>query len=168
MDKECPDGYECKAGICVKEGTVVLRETGKEIGTHDGAELFTLGERHGFHITDPTIHEALYVVGKDLKKNILTVSSELNISVTKTKEIEINNTNWIGEIPKKDKKYKVRIRYRGDLLQALIFVEHGGRARVAFEKNTPLVSSGQSIVLYEEGSCGGFDGLRCVGGGIVV
>ena len=54
----------------------VLDEKGKVIGIHDGAVFFTLGERHGFVITEKTQNDKpYYVVGKDIKKNIIIVST---------------------------------------------------------------------------------------------
>ncbi len=54
----------------------VLNESGQVIGHHPGALFFTLGERHGFVITEKgTDDRALYVVGKDVAKNILVVGT---------------------------------------------------------------------------------------------
>ncbi len=154
--------------IVGKKGCVVLSETGKKVGTHDGVEFFTLGERHGFHITDTSLHKALYVVGKDIKENILIVSNQPVSLNKKSDELNIKNTNWIGDIPQKNKLYKARVRLRGNLLSVLIAIKDENTAKVCFKDTLPLVSSGQSVVLYEEGSVKGFKGLRCLGGGIIV
>jgi len=59
----------------------VLNEEGEEIGYHHGVVFHTLGERHGFMITKKTpTDKAYYIVGKDMKKNILTVSQNRNFS----------------------------------------------------------------------------------------
>ncbi len=61
--------------IKTKRGDV-LDEKGEIIGYHDGAVFFTLGERHGFTITKKTSKdEPYYVVGKDVKKNTITVTA---------------------------------------------------------------------------------------------
>ena len=58
-----------------KSGNVVT-ETNEIIGTHDGVWFYTLGERHGFQITKKTPHDkAYYVIGKNLSKNELIVST---------------------------------------------------------------------------------------------
>jgi tRNA-specific 2-thiouridylase len=62
----------------------VLNTDGIEIGRHDGAILYTIGERHGFHIFKKEGDENLqkyYVVRKDIQKNILFVSDKLNEGV---------------------------------------------------------------------------------------
>jgi tRNA-specific 2-thiouridylase len=53
----------------------VCNEFGEEIGFHDGVFFHTLGERHGFTITKKSPNDKpYYIVGKDIKKNILYVS----------------------------------------------------------------------------------------------
>ena len=60
--------------IGTKKGKVLL-ENGESIGEHDGAVLYTIGERHGFSVTNKnTGSEPLYVVKKDIEKNTLTVA----------------------------------------------------------------------------------------------
>ena len=51
----------------------------KKIGYHDGVFFHTLGERHGFTITKKSPNDgAYYVVGKDIKKNILVVFAKFS------------------------------------------------------------------------------------------
>lgn len=165
-----------------KKGEVLLVPSeveGKEpkvIGYHDGAVFFTLGERHGFNITEKSEKDKpLYVVGKDINKNTITVSSisgrgltstgfggyssERNLICSSRKNIiTITNTNWISVVPEKDKKYEAQIRYHGELLNCKVEVSEGNNAQILFDKDT-LVDSGQSIVIY--------DADVCLGGGIV-
>ena len=66
-----------KEYIPEKKGKV-LNLKGEEIGEHDGVVFYTIGERHGFEIfpekkTPNT--PRLFVIKKDLKKNILVVGS---------------------------------------------------------------------------------------------
>jgi tRNA-specific 2-thiouridylase len=59
--------------IDVTEG-VVNNEGGKQIGVHPGSIFFTLGERHGFTITDKeSIGKVFYVIAKDVTQNSITV-----------------------------------------------------------------------------------------------
>lgn len=147
----------------------VLDENGKVIGTHDGAVFFTLGERHGFVITEKTEKDKpYYVVEKDVEKNIIIVSTsthsyrqDLCTNFEKQKNIglayELINTNWTI-IPKENKKYTSQIRYHGELLDCNINISKDNKTQIIFDKNI-LVDSGQSIVVY--------DGDVCLGGGIV-
>ena len=145
--------------IDLKKGDV-LNEDGKVIGTHDGAVFFTIGERHGFNILNKTEKDKpLYVVQKDINKNTITVSISPKYSSSFDHQINISNTNWIYEIPKKDKKYQSQIRYHGELLDCIVEVLGDKGASIIFDKDI-LVDSGQSIVIY--------DGDICLGGGIVI
>jgi len=164
-----------------KKGDVINKE-GKVIGTHDGAVFFTLGERHGFVITEKTEKDKpYYVVGKDVEKNIVVVSTSPYFYGQDSEEIYpypasplmrgkregslvLINTNWTIT-PEENKnpyskmgKYTAQIRYHGELLDCKINVSEDNKAQIIFYKNI-LVDSGQSIVIY--------DGDICLGGGIV-
>ena len=142
----------------------VFNEKGEMIGFHDGASFHTLGERHGFVITKKSPHDGpYYVVGKDIKKNILTVSQDKNFSgknySTILKNYRIENTNWISGIPTQNKNYTAQIRYHGELLSCQVTCAKSNFAQIIFKKPI-LVASGQSCVIY--------DGNICLGGGVIV
>jgi tRNA-specific 2-thiouridylase len=164
-----------------KKGKVV-NEKGEEIGFHDGVVFHTLGERHGFTITKKTPKDgAYYVVGKDVKKNILIVSqnakqvlshgshSILNMDdrtlvanaaeSTAPHSVNIKEVNWISEIPKPKKDYTAQIRYHGEFLDCKIKILSKDKVEVIFNKFVQI-ASGQSIVIY--------DNDVCLGGGVVV
>ncbi|MFH0804445.1 MAG: tRNA 2-thiouridine(34) synthase MnmA [Candidatus Zambryskibacteria bacterium] len=139
--------------IGAKRGKV-LNEKGEEIGEHEGAVLYTIGERHGFTIAKKTEKEApLYVVAKDIKENIITVA---NLQIKRsskmlTKEVKLKDTNFIGKILKKD--LLCRVRYRQEKTRCKIESN-----KVIFDK-PQIISAGQSLVLYS--------GENCLGGGII-
>ena len=127
-----------------------------------------MGERHGFTITKKGPNDGpYYVVGKDVKKNILIVGQHplrpLDTSPLlrgrKGGGILIENTNWISEIPDEKEKYTAQIRYHGELLPCQVKVTGESKAKVFFQKPI-LVASGQSCVVYK--------GNICLGGGIVI
>lgn len=156
----------------------VLNEKEEEIGFHDGAVFHTLGERHGFTITKKTPKDgAYYVVGKDVKKNILVVSQKRNLKNfpafalgdigqgtheslnSSGPSLSLEHTNWISGTPKPEKNYTAQIRYHGEFLPCKIEVRSGDKAKIFFDRPI-LVASGQSCVIY--------DSDVCLGGGVVV
>jgi tRNA-specific 2-thiouridylase len=161
----------------------VQNEKGETIGFHDGVFFHTLGERHGFTITKKNPNDgAYYIVGKDVKKNILYVSPDKNylqkctdIFLLKNSScsrqsrsqgtfkdnscLALKDVNWISEIPKLNKNYTCQIRYHGEFLPCQIKNIFSKRAQVIFQKPT-LVASGQSIVVYDKNVC--------LGGGVVI
>jgi tRNA-specific 2-thiouridylase len=134
----------------------VLDTTGAIIGEHDGALFYTLGERHGFKITKKGTEDGrLYVVARDLEKNTLTVSENVNQSgVEEKKKIKLENINWISK-PLVGKTYEARIRYQQKLKECNIEGDC-----IVFKEEEPLAVSGQSVVVY--------DGDECIGGGVIV
>ena len=141
----------------------VLSEKGEAIGFHNGIHFYTLGERHGFTITKKSSNSGrYYVVGKDIKKNILTVSTRQDLVKSNSNipmNYRIENTNWIKETPKPNKRYTAQVRYHGELLPCRIKCARPSLAQVVFKKSV-LMAPGQSCVIY--------DGNVCLGGGIVV
>ena len=145
----------------VKEKTgIVLDEKGKVIGKHSGAFFYTIGQRHGFEITEKnTVSKPLFVIAKNLKENTITVSENPTQDKKESKNIEIKNVNWIrGRMPDLLKKYSARIRYRQPLSICRIKKE-GNKLSVSFNEYQKSVSSGQSLVIY--------DSEMCLGGGII-
>ncbi len=130
----------------------VLNEQGKTIGTHDGALFYTLGERHGFTVTEKTPDDKpYYVIAKNIEKNTITVSQnpeERSLS----REVVLTDSVW--RVVMLDKKYRAQIRYHGEFKPCFV---HGDK--VVFDAPDFSLSAGQSVVMY--------DGDVCVGGGIM-
>ncbi len=139
----------------------VLNEKGEKIGEHDGVHYFTIGQRHGFRITEKgTDDNPYYIVAKDLEKNTLTVADDFSsINLENKKSIQIKDVNWIsGNEPELNKKYQARIRYRQSLRECQI-EKKDASFFVNFEEEQKTASSGQSIVIYDK--------KVCLGGGII-
>ena len=142
----------------------VLDEDNEEIGYHNGVVFHTLGERHGFTILKKKPEDSpYYVIGKDIKKNILYVSQKNSFNQSEVSKgqmgIKIKNINWISDIPKTSQKYQAQIRYHGELLSCRIKILNKEETEILFLKPT-IVAQGQSIVIYDEDIC--------LGGGVVV
>lgn len=134
------------------KGGDVLSESGKVIGYHDGAVLYTLGERHGFTITDPQFRkEPMYVAKKDVQANSITVHA--NYDEGDTHELVLSQLHEInpGSLVDGD-AYLVRYRYRQALLEAKFSIS-GDVSRVLFSEKVSNAASGQSLVLYKKGEC---------------
>jgi tRNA-specific 2-thiouridylase len=138
-----------------KKGPVVDTD-GKIIGEHDGVWFYTLGERHGFRITNThTNTSPYYVVGKHIKNNELTVDTKPIATSLIHGEITVilRDVNWIEKI-EYHKMYTAQIRYHGELIEVSI----KNTTEVVLTYNG-LIALGQSLVIY--------DGDTLVGGGIV-
>lgn len=135
---------------------IVLSVAGKSIGTHDGAALYTLGQRHGFLLTEQSPDtKPHFVVGVDVQKNTITVSTDQYPTHAKETVIKLREASWIGAVT--SGVYQARFRYRQPLIDAKLVLD-GSDATVVLTAPR-YVPPGQSLVLYT--------GERCLGGGVV-
>lgn len=129
----------------------IIDEQGREIGQHDGAIFYTIGQRHGLNVGGGLPY---YVSRKDVKSNTVYVTTNLDDTNLWHKQIKLEDVHWINQAPKKDKKYQVRLRYRGPLIDATY---HDNILTLSAEQRG--IAAGQSAVLY--------DGDHVLGGGII-
>jgi len=148
--------------ILPKREGQVLTAAGKEIGTHEGAEFYTIGQRHGIGIGGGIPY---YVISTDVRTNTITVAEGPYEEALFASETYVADIHWIaGRAPVLPLKCDVRIRYRQPLQKATI-VHDGDRIKVEFESPQRAVTPGQSVVLYatEESSVG----RQMLGGGVI-
>lgn len=140
----------------------VLDSTGNNIGYHEGALFFTLGERRGFTITKKgTDDKPRFVIAKDIEANTITVSERESGAYENAKknEVMIESTNWLSGEPKEGEELFVRYRHRQPLRRARLGRGANGEWVVIFDDPQETMSPGQSLVLYRED--------ECLGGGII-
>lgn len=150
--------------IETKPGNVLDLE-GNAVGTHEGAELYTIGERHGFVVTKKSNNDApMFVISKDITENTITVAPRtvLGEKVSPKSdigEIWVSDMHWIsGKEEDLNKTYGVRFRYRQEKVESKIIKKGDGYALQPI-RNQDDIASGQTAVIY--------DGDVCVGAGIV-
>ncbi len=172
-----------KEYIDVKPGEIREIETEKVLGYHEGAAFYTIGQRHGLYLSGEkgSVNDGLpyYVVKKDIKKNVVYVSKNLNHEEMWTKELKLRDvfirTNTLNSRSSSlapvvtglassfapvvanelESNVLVRLRHRAPLVPATFDGE-----TLHFEHEIKRPASGQSAVLY--------DGKMCLGGGIIV
>lgn len=132
-------------------GDIIEKASGAVVGCHDGAIFYTLGQRHGLDVGGGLPY---YVVGKDMDKNEVYVSRNLNDEAIWRQSVELQDVHWITDAPKDDEPLLVRMRHRGKLLPASL-----QGATLQLNETERAVTAGQSAVLYR--------GDECLGGGIV-
>lgn len=149
----------------------IINGVGKIIGTHEGSELYTIGERHGFEIFDKTTSDQpFYVVDKNLKKNTITVSQLNESSLPKkaeqghdrelvAKDININEEFKAGLTSRKDLSAKIRYGQKDQPCTVIGPDEDKDSLKILFSDDQNAITPGQSVVLYAE--------QDCIGGGII-
>ena len=143
-----------------KERGAVLDTSGHEIGVHDGALFYTLGQRHGFTVSASN-GSPVYVLSKDLKMNTITVGPE-PLRNTGSPHFALEKTNWNAKTPQANTLYLARNRYRQELFPCTITTLRDA-AQITFTEAPALTPAGQSTVVYSRES----GGLCCLGGGII-
>lgn len=132
----------------------VLDTNGNEIGTHEGVEVYTIGQRHGFSAKD---NEPTYVLAKDLVNNTITVGSKEEQIKRAPKELTITNMTWTHAFPVGN-DITAQYRYHGEEVAVQEITKEG---KVVFaEKLLEVPASGQILVFYR--------GEECLGGGTIV
>ena len=136
----------------------VLNTAGEMVGQHKGALVYTLGQRHGFTLTNhDTNRSAQFIVARDIKNNTITVASEMT-EVAATENIELHSA--VIRTPLTDgEEIELQIRYRQTPISATVVSV--GKTTISLKPNEPMErpAPGQSCVLYR--------GSLCIGGGIL-
>ena len=133
----------------------IVDQNGKSIGRHDGAIFYTIGQRHGLSVGGGLPY---YVTHKDMKRNIVYVTTDLNDRRLWSKAIELTSPWWINRPPEPNKPYQVKCRYRSASTGCKLDFSADG-LRIELDDEIRAVSPGQSAVIY--------DGELVLGGGII-
>lgn len=128
----------------------IIDQNDKEIGQHDGAIFYTIGQRQGLGVGGGLPY---YVTSKDMKTNTVYVTTDLDASELWTDEVELQDAHWINVEPA-ESNYHVRLRYRGPLVACRL----NGKTLTLKDKQRGL-AAGQSAVIYDKD--------RVLGGGII-
>ena len=136
-------------------GPIIDKSTGKTLGFHDGVIFYTLGQRHGLDVGGGLPY---YVVGKDMDKNEVYVTTDLNDGSLWKDTVSLASVHWINQAPSVG-EYTIRVRHRAKLVKAQLGFT-GGDVTLQIDNAERAVAPGQSVVIY--------DGDICLGGGIIV
>lgn len=145
--------------IHADSGPIIELKTGKQIGEHDGAKFYTIGQRVPISGIGP-----YYVVKKDLGKNQLIVARKDDKSLYK-KEAIVKNVNFIDNqlMTNDTQQILVRTRYRQPLISAQLTCCKSSvvSCKLVFAKPQFAITPGQSAVFYSRKN-------ELLGGGIIV
>lgn len=138
-----------------KPGPIIDVQSGNVLGAHDGAIFYTLGQRHGLDVGGGMPY---FVVSKDMEKNTIYVTTNLNDDKLWLNEIDIKDISWVNQPPQTGQAYLIRIRHQAPLIKGVYYLD-GDRQYIKLSEKQRAVTSGQSLVVY--------DNDYCIGGGVV-
>lgn len=125
-------------------------EHGDPAGEHDGAMLYTLGER--ISLRNASGAGPWFVVAKDMERNELTVSTVRVPPAIATRTIRFGATNWFAD---SREVTHAQYRYRGPHIAGHV----EGTSFHSNEILSDIPTPGQSLVFFGDG--------KLVGGGII-
>ena len=137
----------------IKQKIGVVRDRdGRVLGEHDGAQYYTIGQRHGLDLG--IAGGPYYVVRKDVRRNIVTVGGAQDLLARTARLTEVR---WVsGKAPAFPVRMNVKIRYRTAAASAVL---HKG-GLLEFRTPQRAITPGQSAVFYKR--------QEVLGGGIIV
>ena len=116
---------------------------------------YTIGQRRGLDIGGT--EERMFVVGKDVKKNILYICIGEDNDYLISDSCIIDNVNYLDD--RKITKCNAKFRYRQEDIPVELEYLDDGNILVKYKEGVKRVTPGQVCVLY--------DGDLCIGSGII-
>jgi tRNA-specific 2-thiouridylase len=128
----------------------VVDSSGRELGTHRGTALYTVGQRNGFG--DLRQAGPWYVLSIDAGANQLVVGRREELA---SREVDLRDVTFIdGTEPEQGLECQARLRYQTQPIPAQYRA-----GRLVLEQPFPGAAPGQAAVMYS--------GSRVLGGGII-
>ncbi len=132
-----------RAGGAIRPG--VIRDTSGAVrGEHPGIAYFTIGQRHGLGIGNPS---PLYVIALDAARDEVVVGEDRDLWV---REVEVDRLHLISGEPFRGRRpVLAKLRYAQPAAPATIHPMPEGRARLSFDEPQRAVAPGQAAVCYD-------------------
>lgn len=137
-----------------KRGDVINVITNEIIGTHNGLTHYTIGQRRGLNIGGTK--ERMYVVGKDVNKNILYIATGDDNDYLISTSCVLDNVNLFGN--EKIDCCTAKFRYRQQEIDVKLKWLENNTVEVIYD-GVKAVTPGQACAFYLD--------EECLGGGII-
>lgn len=135
----------------VKKTRYKANPYGKIVGRHDGAQFYTIGQRKGLNVGGHK--DSLFVIDTDVSENIIYVGEgHTHKGLSRScLRVEPSDVHWIREdlrmAPGQMRRYRVRIRYRQPLQDAVLMMRENG-LYIVFDTPQRGVTPGQFAAWY--------------------
>ena len=132
-----------KMGLTALPGDI-LDSSGRVLGQHRGAIRYTIGQRRGLGVAAET---PLYVTGKDMARNTVTVGVGRDLFVDR---FRVRGLNWIAcEALTEPLAVTVMTRYRDQESEAILYPLPDGNVEARLQAPKRAVTPGQAAVFYQ-------------------
>lgn len=158
------DRYDDFDGVeQLAEPFVYCKQDGVKVGEHNGAQFYTVGQRHGLDVGGKPL--PLFVLSTDVESNTIYVGQGQNHRglYRRALAVETEQLNWIRsdlamECGEAERRYSMRIRYRQPL-QGGVLVARPSGFYILFDQPQRGITAGQFAAWY--------DGDELVGSGVI-
>jgi len=142
------------------EGGDIVSSSGEKLGTHAGVHRYTVGQRKGLGLSNPS---PLYVLSVDADSRQVTVGEKNELA---RESFFLREVNWVsGVVPDEELELDVKLRYRHDGVRCRVKALSDSSAKVTFLEQWSAVSPGQAAVFYHDYA--GIPFKQVLGGGII-
>jgi tRNA-specific 2-thiouridylase len=148
--------------LLARPGDIETTE-GKVIGRHNGLMFYTLGQRQGLGIGGQKGGEAApwYVIEKDTTRQVLIVAQSHDHPKLLSSSLRCRQLHWVaGHPPETPLSCSAKTRYRQMDAACVVNKISADEYEVVFDEPQWAVTPGQSVVFY--------DGIICLGGGVII
>ena len=135
-----PDGTTIAANVPV---TKIVDQQGERIGTHEGHQHFTVGQRKGIGVAASI---PLFVLQKDPRTNEVVVGPRESLASV---GLQATDRNWLVESHDDWRSCDVRIRYNALPVPGSVRLVGTDQLEVRFDSPQMAVAPGQAVVCYE-------------------
>jgi tRNA-uridine 2-sulfurtransferase len=126
---------------------VIVDESGRVLGRHEGIHRFTVGQRKGLGLSGSATGAPLYVLAVRPADRQVVVGPKASLEqITLT----ASHVNWILDRPDGALRVAAQIRHRHQPAPATVRAIDGGRAEVVFDSPQIAITPGQAVVFYDE------------------
>lgn len=130
----------------------VLDTGGRQIGSHQGLAMYTVGQRTGLGIA---AGRRLFVLAIHVDSNTLVVGPEEELLAG---GLRAGTVSFVAESPQQPVAVAAKVRYRAPMAGAILY-PHGSDTEVEFDVPQRAIAPGQAVVFYR--------GDEVTGGGII-
>ena len=141
--------------IPMKKGKIIDIDTLEQVGEHEGVYYYTIGQRKGFGVGGD--RGPYFCVGKDVKNNVLYLTSVKNEDYLYSDRCFVDEINWIGGLD--DENIQCKFRYRQPDNEVRIEKVSETSAYLYYPQKIKAVTPGQQTVFYKDG--------ELLGGGVI-
>ncbi|MBU3829713.1 MAG: tRNA 2-thiouridine(34) synthase MnmA [Candidatus Limosilactobacillus merdavium] len=137
---------------------------GKVVGQHMGLMYYTIGQRRGLGLGGNKKSNApWFVIGKDIKKNVLYVGQGYENEHLYATHLEASDIHWVDDIVSRyghDFHCTAKFRYRQKDVGVTVHLSDDEKmVTVTFDDPARAITPGQAVVFY--------DGEECLGSAII-